>query len=325
MSARKEVFLGIDLGGTKTAVCLSDAYGHLLRSERFPTHADHDASEWRARVAEVTQRLLKQEGLSFSDLRGIGASVPGPMSVKEGLIIGPPNMPGWKNVPIREWLESMAGRRVEINNDANAAALAEYRFGEFRGEPDLVYLTMSTGIGAGVITGGRLLQGANDLGGEVGHVTLDPNGPPCPCGLRGCFERYCGGRSFLERVRARLSGDPDSMLSALHGGDLRRLLVSDVARAAAQGDRIAADLWQEYLERLAQGIGVVVMTYNPRAIVMGTIAIHLGETLLEPLRQRLPRYAWMQALRVLSIRPSALGEKIGELSAIALAMQSASA
>lgn len=316
-------FLGIDLGGTKTAVCIADASGKLLRTERFPTHADIDAEHWRPRVAGALNRVLNESGLNISDMRGIGAAVPGPMSVKEGLIIGPPNMPGWRNVPIREWLEDLVGRPVVINNDANAAALAEFRFGEFRGEPNLVYLTMSTGIGAGVIAGGKLVQGANDLGGEVGHVTLDPNGPPCPCGLRGCFERYCGGRSFLERVRERMAASPPGALHQLHGGDASRLLVTDVARAAEAGDAVAAELWNEYLERLAQGIGVVVMNFNPGAIVMGTIAIHLGERLLRPLRDRLPRYAWEHALHVLRIAPSALGAQIGELGALALALEPA--
>lgn len=320
---KKDVFLGIDLGGTKTAVCIADGQGHIHRTERFPTLADLDAKQWLPRVHETAERLLAKEGLTFSSLSGVGAAVPGPMSVREGLILGPPNMPGWKNVPIRDWLESLAGRPVEINNDANAAALAEYRFGEFRGVPDLVYLTMSTGIGAGVISGGRLVQGANDLGGEVGHVTLDPCGPPCPCGLRGCFERYCGGRSFLERVRARMAESPGSRLHALHGGDSGRLLVTDVARAAAEGDPLAAEMWDEYIERLAQGIGMVVMSFNPSAIVMGTIAIHLGSNLIDPLQKRLPRYAWRRAIDVLRIAPSALGERIGELGAIALALQQA--
>ncbi len=313
-------FLGIDLGGTKTAVCLGNETGALRRAERFSTRADDDPRKWREHVGALIARLLEEEGLSSSDIPAVGLAVPGPMSVKRGLVLEPPNMPAWRNIPVKEWIEEITGRPVRINNDANAAALAEYRFGEFRGVPDLVYLTLSTGLGGGVISGGRLVQGADDLAGEVGHMVLDPDGPPCPCGRRGCLELYCGGRNVVNAVRARLAGAPPGIVHEEAGGALDRLTFTAIARAALRGDPVASEYWERFLEKLAHGVGTIAMCFNPSAIVMGTIAIHLGDTLLEPLWERLPRYAWPHSIQQLRIRPSMLGAQIGELGALALAL-----
>lgn len=315
------IYLGIDLGGTKTAVCLGDESGKIVRAERMATGADEDPRRWMDRLSNVVERIMKEENLSFADIPAIGLAVPGPMSVKRGLVVEPPNMPAWRDVPVRAWVEEMTGRPVHINNDANAAGLAEYRFGEFRGVPDLVYLTMSTGLGAGVISGGHIVQGADDLGGEVGHIVLDPDGPPCPCGRRGCLELYCGGRNVVNRVRARLADATPGVVHEEAGGSLADLTFSAIARAALRGDSVASEEWEQYLERLAHGVGTIAMCFNPSAIVMGTIAVHLGDILLKPLWRRLPKYAWRYQLQYLTIRPSALGAQIGELGALALALE----
>lgn len=319
----KSVYLGIDLGGTKTAVCLGDESGRIHRAERMITGADEDPCRWLDRLSSLLNRVLSESALSFADIPAVGLAAPGPMSATQGVVIEPPNMPAWRDVPVRAWIEEMTGRPVHINNDANAAGLAEYRFGEFRGVPDLVYLTMSTGLGAGVISGGRIVQGADDLGGEVGHIVLDPEGPPCPCGRRGCLELYCGGRNVVNRVRDRLAGAPPGIIHEEAGGELAQLTFSAIARAALRGDPVAREEWEQYLERLAHGVGTIAMCFNPSVIVMGTIAIHLGETLLKPLWERLPKYAWNYQLRNLKIRPSALGAQIGELGALALALEPA--
>ena len=313
-------FLGIDLGGTKTAVCVGDEKGRLLASRRMPTEADLPPRQWRGRLQPLVDGVLQECGLSIKQMERIGLAVPGPMSVPRRSVLNPPNMPAWRDVPVGQWVEELTGRPTFINNDANAAGLAEYLFGEFRGTPDLAYLTLSTGLGAGIITGGHLVQGANDLGGEVGHFVLDPAGPPCPCGQRGCFEMYCGGRNVITQVRERLAGGASSLILDEAGGGAEDINVSAIARAAHRGDPLAQEFWERFLERLAQGVGIVVMCFNPSAIVMGTIAIHLGDRLLDPLRARLPRFAWPHSLEGLVIRPSALGTDIGELGSLALAI-----
>lgn len=316
------LYLAIDLGGTKTAVSVADETGSILHGNRMSTEADAPPETWRTRLASLIDDTLRKAGVTTDRLHSVGLAVPGPMSVRDGSVLAPPNMPAWRGVPAKAWVEEMTGLPTHINNDANAAGLAEYLFGEFRGVKDLVYLTMSTGIGAGVISGGHVVQGADDLGGEIGHIVLDPDGPPCPCGQRGCLEIYCGGRNLVHEVRARVAESPSPILTEEAGGDLRNLTVSAIARAAQRGDALASRYWDRFLERLAQGVGIVAMAYNPRAIVMGTIAIHLGDALLRPLRERLARYAWPQALKNLQVKPSALGTRIGDLGALALAIGS---
>lgn len=308
-------YLAIDLGGTKTAVCLGDERGHLGPGHRMPTEADHDPRRWRERLHGLIQDTLQEAGRHLQDVQSVGLAVPGPMSVRDGLVLAPPNMPAWRNIPVRAWVEELTGRPVHLNNDANAAALAEYRYGAFRGVPDLVYLTMSTGVGGGIIAGGHLVQGSRDLAGEVGHMVLDPHGPPCPCGQRGCLEMYCGGRNVLHQVRAELTRGVDSCLRE----QLDDLTISALARAAGAGDALARSYWETFLDRLAQGIGILLMCYNPSAVVMGTIAIHLGDLLLEPLRARLPRFAWEPTRQQLHLAASQLGPRIGDLGALALA------
>lgn len=313
-------FLAIDLGGTKTSVSIGDESGHLYQVNRIPTEASTSPERWLDRLSDLVNLTLEQASLARSDLKSIGLAVPGPMHVATGTVLAPPNMPAWRNVPVQSWVESRFGLPTFINNDANAAGLAEYYFGEFKQTPDLVYLTMSTGVGGGVISGGHLLQGANDLAGEVGHFVLDPQGPACPCGQRGCFEMYCGGRNVIEQIKARINNGESSQLLQDTGHDLEKLTVSAIAQAAQKGDPLAGEFWERFIERLAQGVGIVTMCFNPSAIVMGTIAIHLGDQLLEPLRARLPHFAWPQAIAQLKIRPSALGTRIGDLGALALAV-----
>lgn len=315
------LILGLDLGGTKTSVCLGNERGEHLASRRFPTDPARGPADWLERTARTAETLIAEAGLNESGVGAIGLSVPGPMSVARGALIAPPNLPGWTEVPIRDLCAERFRKPVYVQNDANAAALAEYRFGNCRGVPDLVYLTLSTGVGAGVLSGGRLVQGATDLGGEIGHHVLDRNGPPCPCGQRGCFEIYCGGLSVANRIRERIAAGAPTAMLALAGGDPGALDFKILVEAAKAGDPLATEFWTEFTERLAQALGTAIMLYNPRAILLGTIAIATGEFLLAPVRRALPRYAWACSRAACErIEASALGSRIGDLAALALVL-----
>jgi len=316
-----ELFLGLDIGGTKTAVCLGRADGAAIAEDRIATESADGPERWFERTRELAARVLRAGGAAPGDVAAVGISAPGPMSVSRGAMIAPPNLPGWQDVPVADWTRAAFGRPVFINNDANACALAEYRFGEFRGVPDLAYLTLSTGIGAGIVSGGRVLQGARDLAGEIGHHVLDIAGPPCPCGQRGCLEIYCGGLNVANRFRARLAAGGRSLALEEAGGDPARIDFRAIAAAALRGDALAGEFWAEFVERLAQGIGTVLMLFNPSAVVLGTIAIHLGDRLLDPVRAALPRFAWAVSRDGVRIAPSRLGGRIGALSALSVAIE----
>lgn len=315
------LILGLDLGGTKTSVCLGDENGSIHASRRFPTNSGEGPGPWLERTALTAEALLREAGLGWSDVSAIGLSVPGPMSVARGVLIAPPNLPGWIEVPIRDLCAQRCPRPLFVQNDANAAALAEFRFGACRGVADLVYLTLSTGVGAGVLSGGRLVQGATDLGGEIGHHVLDRSGPPCPCGQRGCFEIYCGGLSVANRIRARIAAGAATTMLALAGGNAEAIDFRILVEAAKAGDPLAREFWDEFTERLAQALGTAIMLYNPKAIILGTIAVGTGDFLLDPVRRALPRYAWPCSRAACErIEASALGSKVGDLAALALVL-----
>ncbi|MBN1269136.1 MAG: ROK family protein [Kiritimatiellae bacterium] len=313
--------LGIDIGGTKTSVCVGDAHGKIFGSRRMPTREEDGADAWFGRLKELTAGMLAEAGVDEAKIAAVGVAAPGPLSVKRGLLLSPPNMPRWVDVPIQKMLDARFPCPVYMDNDANACALAEWYFGEFAGVQHLVYLTMSTGLGGGIIANGRLVQGATDLAGEVGFHVLDLDGPVSPCGHRGSFEAFCGGRNLALRLRDRIKSENiQTALLDKAGGNPDAIDFKAFVEAVRDGDDFARREWEIYIERLAQGIGNLIMILNPQAIVLGTIAIHAGDLLLEPLRQVLPRFVVKPALDACRIAPSKLGPRIGDLSALAVAI-----
>jgi glucokinase len=313
--------LGIDIGGTKTSVCIGDEEGTIVASRRIPTQTPDGPEACIQRMVKLSRSLLADSKLDLKDIAAIGISSPGPVSVPKGLMLAPPNMLGWVNVPVVKLFQDAFKLPVFMNNDANACALAEYMFGSCRGAANLVYLTMSTGLGAGFVANGKIVQGITDTGGEVGHHVLDINGPPCPCGQRGCWEIYCGGMNVANRLREQIvTRRIRTAILEQAGGDPAKIDFKAFVEAVKLNDPFAVQAWHDYIERLAQGVGTVIMFMNPEVIIMGTIAIHAGELLLAPLQKALPRYAWKPGVEACRILPSALGTRIGDLSALAVAI-----
>lgn len=312
--------MGIDIGGTKTGVCVGTGEGRIEASLRMPSKAD-SLDDYFSGVGALCRQAAAEAGIGLDAVEAVGISAPGPLSVERGVLIEPPNNPGWREVPVVEAVRRILGRPVFMNNDANACALAEQYFGRHRGVQNLVYLTFSTGMGGGIVMNGQLVQGRTDTGGEVGHHVLDANGPPCGCGQRGCFEAFCGGKNFAERLQdiIRRTGTATSIL-AHAGGRIEDIDAKAFFRAAKEGDAFALARWEGFVERLAQGVGNLIMILNPDVVLLGTMAVAHGEFVMRPLRERLPRYAWKWPLEACVIEPSSLGERIGDLSAIAVAV-----
>jgi glucokinase len=314
--------LGIDIGGTKTVVCAGTDQGTVLARRRIPTRAKEGPEAALSRIMDLVPPTLSEAGWGPDDVDAVGLSAPGPLDVASGTLHEPPNMKGWTEVPLREWFRKKLGKPTYIDNDANTAALAEYLFGTFKGSSCLVYLTLSTGIGSGIVIEGKVVHGAGDRAGEFGHCVLDPEGPPCPCGLRGCLEVFCGGKSVADRLRRQIREKRISTSIVDHaGGDPEAIDFRAFAEAVRTDDPFALDQWQTYTERLAQGLGLVMMALNPEVLLLGTIAIRTGPLLMEPLARALPRYVWPSILRSTRMAPSTLGADIGELAALAVAVQ----
>jgi len=303
-----DLLLGLDIGGTKTAFVLVDTAGEILARARRPTRLGGDPRADVDDMATAALGLLAEAGAERRDLAGAGAAVPGPLDRTAGLLLQPPNMPGWDVVPVGDWLEQAFGCPVALENDANAAALAEHRFGAGRGYDDIVYLTMSTGVGAGVVAGGRVQRGAGGGAGEIGHVPVEWPGEPCRCGMAGCLEAYVGG-ACLEQRLVRLT-PPGSQLAELAGGR-DAVKPEHLVEAARAGCAFALAEMERFNDYLARGIVQIAFTLDPGVIVLGTICVAAGEDLcFEPLRRKARARLWPDFAERLAIVPAALGDEL---------------
>lgn len=307
------------MGGTKLAIAVGDESGRIRARRRRATAPCGRPEVDLERIVADSRALLAETGLSPPELGAIGVSLPGPLDPVAGVIHNPPNLPGWKEVRVREPIARAFGRPVHLENDANAAALAEWRFGAGRGFRDLVYLTMSTGVGGGLVLDGRLYRGAGFQAGEIGHSPVEWDGEPCACGLRGCLEAYVGGAAWTRRLR-RVT-PPSSRVAELAGG-VAHALPEHVEAAAREGDAFARQEIERWVDYLARGIVQLVFTLAPQAVVLGTIATALGEELcLAPLRRRVARHAWPLLAQQLAILPAALGADLPYLAGLAAALE----
>lgn len=313
-------YIGVDLGGTQIRAA---RYGRdLVRQERvaLPTGAADGQTAVLSRIESAIHAVWPKAN---GEVIAIGMAAPGPVDSRSGVVLFAPNLPGWEHFPLRDWLEQTFGVPAFVGNDANLAALGEYRFGAGRGVDDLVYLTISTGIGGGIVLGGRLFEGGRGLGGEVGHIVVDVDGPPCLCGNRGCLEALASGPAIARAARAAIAAGRSSQIRERVGGDLERITAREVSLAAKEGDELA----REILRRAGGYIGAAVVSLmyllNPSLFVIGGSVAKAGELLFEPIREtvavRIPE-AYRSGV---SIRPAALGDDAGLAGTLALILERA--
>lgn len=313
-----QTVLGIDIGGTKCAVVLGRTDGTIVSRRSILTQAD------RTTPLEVLDLLatLARELLGELETRGVaagvGVSCGGPLDTKTGTIHTPPNLPEWKSVPVRDFFERALNLPVRVENDANATALAEWRYGAGRGTRNFVFMTMGTGIGAGLIIDRRLYSGTNDLAGEVGHQTILMNGPLCGCGKRGCLEALASGPAIARLARESISYGRHKRVLELAGGRPADITATHVVEAARDGDAFARQILDEAGTYMGVGIANLIQTLNPERVALGTIAVHAGDLILQPIRAAVAEYAWKRSADVCEIVPAALGDRAQDLAAIAL-------
>ncbi len=312
------MLLGIDIGGTKTVLALGDEAGEIRARRRLATPRSGDAQADLAGLAREARALCEEAGTPLEAVRAVGVALPGPLDLAAGVLLNPPNLPGWHLAPVRDALASALGRPVALENDANAAALAEWRFGAGRGTQDMVFLTMSTGVGGGLILGGRLQRGVACSAGEIGHSPIEWEGEPCACGMRGCLEAYVGGRAWSERLARQT---PEASLVARLAGGAAHAKPEHVIAAAREGDAFACAELDRFNDYLARAIVQLAFMLAPQRVVLGTIAVAAGERLcFAPVRERVRRRLWPGVASALEIVPSALGERIGDYAGISVAL-----
>lgn len=309
----------MDIGGTKIAVGVGGRSGTIRARRRRPTEPSGRPADDLARIAEDVAAVVAEAGLALADVRAVGVTAPGPLDAERGVVLLPPNLPGWRDVPIVDRLRDALGVPVFLENDANAAALAEWHFGAGRGFHHLVYLTMSTGVGGGLILDGRLYRGVLGSAGEIGHLPVEWEGEPCSCGQRGCLEAYVGGAAWARRLRA-LAPD-DGRVAALAGGR-EHATAEHVVRAAREGDGYARAELARWCDYVARGITAVVMALAPEAVVLGTIAVAAGEELaFAPIREQVRSHVWPHLAGELRILPAALGRDLPVLAGLSVAVE----
>jgi len=319
-TAPDTLLLGIDIGGTKLGIGLGRADGTRLGEFRMP-NVDTDPAEVLPAIVREARRLAAEAGIEMKQVAAFGISAPFPADAVRGIMTKPTNNPKWRNVPILDYLKKELAIDGCFENDANCAALAEFFFGAARGCRNAIYLTQSTGIGGGVIVNGQLMRGGpSRSAGEVGHICIELDGRPCSCGMRGCYEAYCGGRALAMRMREELGNFPDSTIMRLAGGDPSRIDMRTLEAAVRADDPYALALWDEMSLRNAQAFGLLINTFNPEKLVLGTLAWAIGELYTAPILKYLPRFCWEQMRADCEIVPSALRRDIGSYAGIAAAL-----
>ena len=310
--------VGIDIGGTKLATVVADKDGNILQKVRKPTESEKGPHHTVQLLLEMVDEVIDLAGLRRENISGIGVSCGGPLDTKTGIVYSPPNLPGWDALPLKEMIESEFHIPTVIENDANAGALAEARFGGGRGYDYVLYMTMSTGIGGGIVANGKIYHGANDSAGEVGHQILLPDGPLCGCGQYGCLEALCSGPSIARRAQETITDQPHTKILALVDGQIDHVSSEHVLQAARDGDALAIALVEETAYYMGWGIANLVNILNPQIVLLGTIAVAAGDLLLDPIRRTVTEMAMQRPLESVKIMPAELGDSIGDFAAISL-------
>ena len=314
--------IGIDLGGTNIKGGIIDARRRLLVSDSVATEADRGVEHVFKRMVALAERLMKRRRLRRSDMVGIGVGAPGPMSHAKGLIYFAPNLPGWQNVPLRDMFHDATGVPVTLENDANSAAFGEFVAGAGRKVRSLIMLTLGTGLGGGVVLDDRLRRGEFDNAGEIGHTIVVPNGRPCPCGQRGCLERYSSANAVGERlVEAVQAGAPSSLAPRVAAG--KPVTSRDVLAAMNAGDELAARIWDETCFYLGVACVNLQHAFNVPLVVLAGGLIHAGRKLLAPITQHFRLQSWRIAKDHPRIAFAELGTDAGLIGAAALAQEQA--
>ncbi|TDE48619.1 ROK family protein [Nonomuraea mesophila] len=304
--------LSLDIGGTKLAAGVVTGDGRIHGWQLAPTLRDDGPRRVLSRLFDLGRKAIAEAGVP--QVAAVGISCGGPLDAAAGVLECPPHLPGWIDIPIGAMATEAYGVPSALENDATAAALGEHRHGAGRGTSTMLYLTVSTGVGGGAVIGGRLHRGAAGNGGELGHVMVRPGGRACSCGRRGCLEAYASGTSIAERAREAIAAGRTSSLSAIE-----LPTAEDVSLAAAAGDALATEIWNETTEALGTAITDLVNAFEPELVVLGGGVTRSGARLLDPVTAAVARDAMPPAARAARIELAQLGAGVCVVGAGAVA------
>ena len=306
--------IGIDVGGTNVKIALVDGDGKIIYSNSVPTYAQMGYEYTVNNIKQAIKDLMKETNTESKDIQGIGFDFPGQVDCKTGVVKNAPNIPGWVNVPIAQMIEDEFHIPTRIDNDVRCAALGELKFGAGRGCENFVCITVGTGIGSGLVINGKVVRGAANAAGELGHIKLQmEDGPLCGCGDSGCLEAFASGPSIVAMAQEYLKGGKSAKFRELAGdGEITPYIV---AKAAEAGDPVAKRIFEKMGYYIGMGLTSVINLLNPEKIIIGGGVAECGELLLEPIRRTINERAMKVQREAVEIVPAELGNSAGVIGA----------
>ena len=316
MTPPNALYGAIDLGGTKVRSLVADLDGRVCGYDLRPSETARGLDPTLDRMVESLAAAAREAGTGLNGLSGVGVASPGAIDAERGVVAGAPQLPGWRDVPLAALMSERLGVPVCLENDATAAALGEHRYGAGRGARHMIYLTISTGVGGGIIIDGELYRGASGAAGELGHVILDPDGPPCHWCGQGCLESFSSGTNVARRGEERLAAGGAPVLAQLRGPE-GGVTAEMMARAAEAGDDDCRAAFAEAGRYLGLALASFVNIFNPDVIVIGGGVTRAGDLFVPHARREMESRAIRESLKYARLEVAALGERSGLLGMIA--------
>lgn len=313
-------YIGIDLGGTHMAAGIVNEEGVIVAKAETPTLVGRAYQEIIADMAACIRAAMDSANIGEDDVHSVGIGIPGIADQKTGRVIFCTNL-GWRDIPLREELQKHFNKPVFIDNDATVAGWAEYQAGVSRGCDTCVFLTLGTGVGAGIVINGRIWSGAHGAATELGHLTMEVDGENCTCGKSGCTERYCSATAIIRMAKEACALHPDCEIMQKCNGDINKINAKIVIDAAKEGDDIARRVFGRYAKYLTIAINNVISFLDPDMIVLGGGVSHAGQFLLDAINERLPKYLMYPTLETPAIALAELGNNAGIIGAALLGRQ----
>lgn len=312
-------YVGIDLGGTNTKIGILNNDGEIFKSTVIKTLSSEGAERTLTRIWEAAKKLADELNVDAKKIKGIGIGIPGPV-INQSVVAFFANFPWGENVDIKSMMEKISGIETKLDNDVNIIALGEAKYGAAKGSKTSVTVALGTGIGGGIYIDGKLISGFMGAGGEIGHMKLVKDGKLCGCGQKGCFEAYASATGLIREAISRLLVNKQNLLYTMIDGKLDVLEAKDIFDAAKEGDKFSLDLVEYEAEYLAMGIGNILNIINPEKIVLGGGVAMAGEILMNPVKEKLKKYALPVTLKNMEIVQGVLGNEAGIKGAVGLFM-----
>lgn len=312
-------FVGIDIGGTNVEIGILNAQGDILGKESIKTESKKGAEDTFNRIWNKTKELAEKLKIKVEDIEAVGLGIPGPV-VNNSVVKIAANF-SWNNdFPAKDLMEKITGKPVKVGNDVKVIALGETLFGAGKGYKNSITIPIGTGIAAGIIIDGKILEGAGGAAGEFGHVVVNKEGYKCGCGLTGCLETYCSATGIVREGRRRLELDKNNALYEVIGGDLEKLEAKHIFDLAKKGDKFSEEIVDFFCEKLAEGVGMLLNIINPEIIIFTGGVARAGEIITDGVKKYLPKYALGMTMENLIFTFGKLEEEAGIKGAAALVM-----